>query len=314
LVRHKPPAWLIVVGIAAVCGASVWGVAWYRSRSLTPASLLKRMPAEDALVAYIDFSELRRGGILQLLDGSKAGEDPEYQSFVRQTQFDYKKDLDLAIVAFAPTGKFLLLKGRFDWKSLRAYVASQDGKCNDSFCRMIGSTVERRISFFPVRSNLMALAVSPDESAALRLNSVVSGPDPQVPVAPVWLSIPTSVLKSSDSLPTSTRMFASSMERAETVTLAFAPEGDRLAARLNVRCRNEQEAADLASQLTRTTSLLREMMEREHQKPNPADLSGVLTSGAFRNEGRRVLGYWPIERVFVQNVLGGSLPNGRGSE
>ena len=34
-VSHKPPAWLIVVGIAAVCGASVWGVAWYRSRSLT---------------------------------------------------------------------------------------------------------------------------------------------------------------------------------------------------------------------------------------------------------------------------------------
>ncbi len=264
------------------------------------------MPAENALVAYIDFSELRRGGILQLLDGSKAGEDAEYQSFVRQTQFDYKKDLDAAIVAFAPTGRFLLLKGRFDWKSLRAYVESQNGKCTNAFCRMIGSAPERRISFFPVRSNLMALAVSPDESAALRLESAASGPDPQVPAAPVWLSIPTSMLKSSDSLPAGTRMFARGMERAETVTLAFAPEGQGLAARLDVRCRDDRDAADLASQLTRTTSLLRETMEREHQKPNPADLSGVLTSGAFRNEGRRVLGYWPIEPVFVQNVLGGS--------
>ncbi len=304
--RAKPPAWLMVVGIAAVCGVSVWGVAWYRARSFATASLLRRMPAEDALVAYIDFSELRRGGVLQLLDGSKAGEDPEYQSFVRQTQFDYKKDLDAALVAFAPTGRFLLLKGRFDWKSLRAYVESQNGKCNNSFCRMTGSAPERRISFFPLRSNLMALAVSPDESAALRLESAVSGPDLQVPAAPVWLSIPTSVLKSGDSLPAGTRMFASSMERAETVTLAFAPEGHGLAAKLDVRCRDERDAADLASQLTRTTSLLREMMEKEHQKPNPADLSGVLTSGAFRNEGRRVLGYWPIERAFVQNVLGGS--------
>jgi hypothetical protein len=313
-VSYKPTAWLLIVGIAAACGVSVWGVAWYRSRSLTPASLLKRIPAEDALVAYIDFSELRRGGLLQLLDGSKAGEDAEYQSFVRQTQFDYKKDLDTAIVAFAPTGRFLLLKGRFDWKSLRAYVESQNGKCANSFCRMTGSAPERRISFFPLRSNLMALAVSPDESAALRLNSVASGPEAQVPAAPVWLSIPTSVLKSSDSLPAGTRMFARSMERAETVTLAFGPEGDGLAARLNVRCPNEQEAADLASQLTRTTALLREMIEREHQKPNPADLSGVLTSGAFRSEGRRVLGYWPIQRVFVQNVLGAPLPYGRGSE
>jgi len=295
----------MVAGIAAVCGVSVGGVAWYRARSLTTVALLRRIPAEDALVAYIDFSELRRGGILQLLDGSKAGEDPEYQSFVRQTQFDYKKDLDAAIVAFAPTGRFLLLKGRFDWKSLRAYVESQNGKCANSFCRMTGSTPERRISFFPLRSNLMALAVSPDDSAALRLQSAVSGPDPQVPAAPVWLSIPTSVLKSSDSLPEGTRMFASGMERAETVTLAFAPEGHGLAARLDVRCRDDRDAADLAAQLTRTTSLLREMMEREHRKPDPADLSGVLTSGAFRNEGRRVLGYWPIEPVFVQNVLGG---------
>jgi hypothetical protein len=295
----------MVVGIAAVCGASVWGVAWYRSRSLTPAALLRRMPAEDALVAYIDFSELRRGGILQLLDGSKAGEDPEYRSFVRQTQFDYKKDLDAALVAFAPTGRFLLLKGRFDWKSLRAYVASQNGACVNSFCRMTGSTPERRISFFPLWSNVMALAVSPDESAALRLESTVSGPDVQVPAAPVWLSIPTSMLKSGDSLPAGTRLFATGMERAETVTLAFAPEGHGLAARLDIRCRDERDAADLASQLTRTTSLLRETMERERQKPNPADLSGVLTSGVFRTEGRRVLGYWPIERAFVQNVLGG---------
>jgi len=294
------------VGIAAVCGVSVWGVAWYRSRSLTTAALLRRMPAEDALVAYIDFSELRRAGILQLLDGSKAGEDPEYQNFVRQTQFDYKQDLDAAIVAFAPTGKFLFVQGRFDWKSLRAYVESQDGQCRNAFCRMNGSTPERRISFFPVRSNLMALAVSPDELAALRLENAASGPDPQVPAAPVWLSIPTSVLKSSDSLPAGTRNFARSLEQAETVTLAFAPEGHGLAARLDVRCRDDRDAADLASQLTRTTSLLREMMEREHRKPNPADLSGVLTSGAFRNEGRRVLGYWPIQPAFVQNVLGGS--------
>jgi hypothetical protein len=304
-VSHKPPAWLIVVGIAAVCGVSVWGVARYRSRSLTTASLLRRLPAEDALVAYIDFSELRRGGILQLLDGSKAGEDPEYQSFVRQTQFDYKNDLDAAIVAFAPTGRFLLLKGRFDWKSLHAYVESQNGKCTNSFCRMTGSTLDRHISFFPMRSNLMALAVSPDQTAASRLSSAVPGPDPEVPAAPVWLSIPVSVLKSSDRLPAGTREFARSMEQAETVTLAFAPEGQGLAARLDVRCRNDKDAADLASQLTRTTSLLREMMEREHQKPNPADLSGVLTSGAFRNEGRRVLGHWPIEPAFVQNMLGG---------
>lgn len=298
-------AWLLILLIAAVCGVSLWGVWWYRSRTLSTAALLKRLPVEDALVFYIDFSELRRAGILQLLDGSKAGEDPEYQRFVRKTEFDYKQDLDAALVSFAPTGKFMLLKGRFDWRSLRAYVTAEDGKCNNSFCRMAGSTTERRISFFPMQSTLMGLAVSPDESAALRLYEVAPGPDPEVPHAPMWLSIPTSALKSGDDLPTSTRMFAGNMERAETVILTLVPEGQRFAAKLDVRCRNEQDAAEMASQLTRTTSVLRDKIEQEHQKPDPAGLSGVLTSGAFRGEGRRVFGYWPIQRAFVVNMLAG---------
>ena len=87
--------------------------------------MLKRLPTDDAVVLYIDFSRLRAGGILQMLDGSKVGEDPEYQSFVRKTDFDYKQDLDAAMVAFAPKGKYMLLRGRFDWKSLKSYVLAQ---------------------------------------------------------------------------------------------------------------------------------------------------------------------------------------------
>src|SRR6266700_569759 len=122
--------------VTALCGASVWGVIWYRSRALTPAALLRRMPVRDALVLYIDFSQLRRSGILPLLDGSKVGEEPEYKGFVRQTEFDYKQDLDAALVAFAPDGKFMLVRGRFEWKSLFAYATAQGGRCNNTFCRM----------------------------------------------------------------------------------------------------------------------------------------------------------------------------------
>jgi hypothetical protein len=129
--------------------------------------MLRRLPTEDALVVYIDFAALRRAGILQMLDGSKVGEDPEYQNFVRQTDFDYKQDLDAVMVAFAPMGKYMLLKGRFDWKSLKNYVHGSDGRCNNSFCKLAGSTPEKRISFFPMQSNLMAMAVSDDDVAAL---------------------------------------------------------------------------------------------------------------------------------------------------
>jgi hypothetical protein len=306
IVNNKLRAWLLIVGIAAICGATVWGVASYRARTLKPAALVKRLPTSDALVLYVDFSALRRANILAILENQKITEDPEYQDFVRKTDFDYKQDLDTALVAFAPAGKFLLLRGRFDWKNLRSYVESQSGNCYNTLCRMPGSTQDRHISFFPLQSNLMALAVSDDDSAALRMQNSAAGPEAEVPDAPLWLAVPNSILKSGVGLPAGTRPFARSMENVQSLTISFSPEGNRLAARLNARCHSSQEAAALAGELSRTTDLLRQMIAREHHSPNPADLSGVLTAGSFHHEDTRVVGYWPIERSFVENLLGGS--------
>jgi len=295
-------SWL---GAALVAAALlIAGVAWYRSRAFSTARLLQRLPAENALVLSVDFEALRSAGILQMLDGSQTSQDPEYQAFVRKTGFSYQRDLDRALAAFAPTGKFLLLEGRFSWPRMRAYVAEQGGRCERDLCRMQGSQPERQISFFPLRPGLMALAVSPDGSAALRLATPAPGPLPMVPASPVWLSIPIGVLRSGDNLPAGTRMFAHSLSDAESVTLAFAPEGRRLAAKLDVLCRDEIDAADAALELNRVTAVLRQMIARENQTPNPADLSGVLAGGSFRSGGKRVYGYWPIERIFLENLFG----------
>ena len=291
---------------AALAAAAllIAGVDWYRSQPFTITRLLQRLPADNALVLSVDFRALRRAGILQMLDGSQAGQDPEYQAFVQKTNFNYQRDLDRALVAFAPTGKFLLLEGSFDWPRLRAYVAEQGGRCERDLCRMQGSLPERRISFFPLRSRLMALAVSPDASAVLRLAAPAPGTPAIPPASPVWLSVPVATLRSGDSLPAGTRMFAHSLSEAESVTLAFGPEGRRMAAKLDVLCRNEIDAADAALELTRVTGVLRQMIARENQTPNPADLSGVLAAGSFTSGGKRVYGYWPIERSFIENLLG----------
>jgi hypothetical protein len=258
---------------------------------------------------YLDFRPLRQSDLFNRIENSKITEDSGYQEFVRRTAFDYKRHLDVAMVAFAPSGKYLLLRGQFDWKRLRAYVESENGKCYNSLCRVQGSTPERRISFFPLEPNLMALAVSPDESAVVRLRDAAPGPAPEIPAgllhSPAWMSIPASLLRSGD-LPEGARPFARSMDRAESVFLSFAPEGKRLAARLDVRCRTNGDAASLAIQLSRTTALLREMMGRERQTPDPAGLSGVLTAGSFHSEGSHVFGHWPIELEFVDKILAGS--------
>jgi len=95
------------------------------------------------------------------------------------------------------------------------------------------------------------------------------------------------------------------MEGADDVSIALAPSSGRFEARLSVQCRSGQQAAALAAQLASITGMLRDMIAREHQTPNPRDLSGVLTSGAFNQVGTHVTGTWPLEKGFVEGLLGG---------
>jgi hypothetical protein len=300
---NKGKVWLLVIAIFAGCVAAVWGMIAYRARNLAPAELMKRLPAQDALLLYIDLKALRRAGLLQLLDGSKIGQEPEYVSFVEDTDFNYVQDLDSALAAFAPTGKYILAKGRFDWKALSAYARKQHGECYNSLCRMGGSAPDRNISFLPLQSGLMALAVSPDAAGAVRMEVNEPGAPLPTPDAPVWMFLPQSMLKSQDNLPDGTRLFAKTVEDAKSVTLGFSPEGNRLAARLNVLCRNERDAELAAAELTKITSVLREVIAHATQKPQPADLALVLTSGSFESKGPRVYGYWPMDRAFVEQAL-----------
>ena len=313
--NQKLRAWLLVLMVAALCGATLGGLMWYRSRDLTVAHMLRRMPVQDALVVYVDFSRLRGAivkqlpdgtsvSILQMFDGAKVSQDPEYKRFVSQTEFDYTQDLDSALVVFAPAGEYMLVRGRFDWTSLKKYVLAQAGNCNNLLCRMAGSTPERHISFLPVQSNLMALAVSSDDSAVMRLTETASGPDSEIPRAPVWVSIPPSVVRSGSKLPDDARGFAKSLERAESSTLEFDAEGDHYVVRLNVRCTNEQDAAALQADLTQVTAAIRKNLELNHHQPDPREFAGILSAGTFTTQNRRVFGHWTIDKAFLQSILG----------
>jgi hypothetical protein len=174
---------------------------------------------------------------------------------------------------------------------------------------MPGSTPERRISFFLLQSNLMALAVSADGFAAAQLEDSRSQAVQLLdsPRDPVWLSIPAENLKTSNQLPAGTRLFATALASADKILLSLAPQEQQFEARLAVTCRSSADAIALAGQLQHATSLLRETIARENQKPNPSNLSGVLTAGVFEQAGRRVVGRWPLSPVFLESLAGGTL-------
>ena len=271
--------------------------------------MLRRLPAQKAIVLFLDFDTLRRGGILKLLSPSKTTEEPEYQAFVRATDFEYRRDLDLAAASFSNDGEYFVIKGRFDWKKLEDYAISQGGACAKHLCRMPGSAPARKISFYPLRSNLMALAVSDDGFAATRLQNpqaeVVQPLEP--PRDPVWLSVPAGSLNGAGQLPSDTRMFATALASADKILLSLGPQGQQFEARLAVTCRTSEEANALAGQLQHATSLLRDTIARENQKPSPKDLSGVLTAGVFEQAGRSVLGRWPLAPAFLESLAEGTL-------
>ncbi len=305
-----PRKWVLVVVVN--CAILAEGVFWFvtarRARTVdaTPASLIARLPVDDASVLFVDFDALRRSGVAQLASRAKVTEEPDYLAFVQGTGFDYKSDLDAAAAAFRPDGDFFIVRGRFDWKKLQAYAQSQGGSCYSDLCRLPGSTPTRQISFLRLETGLMALAVSPDAMAASRLSGKVSSrPAQELPRQPVWLSVPSAALHKLDGLPGGTRILAKAMEDSENVLLSAGPQGTQYEARIEVTCRSDQDAAALGAQLERITALLKDAIAREKRQPDPNDLSGVLTGGAFEHTGRRVMGRWPIASGFLETLAGG---------
>ena len=299
---------LVVLLVVAICVGLVVGIGWLRSRGLTTtAALLRHLPSEEGVILSVDFASLRRSGVLAALTATSVAEEPEYKSFVAATDFDYQQDVDLLLAWFRKGTTCALLRGRFDWARLRGYVTNQGGICRNAFCRLEGSTPNRRISFFPLSTSVMALAVGPDAWAATELTA--ARPERRgmsVPDQPVWLLVPASAVRDAESLPAGTHLFAKAMGSAETVLLSLAGSGRRMEVLLDATCRSAQDASTLAFQLEGLTRLLKAMIAKEKQTPNPGDLSGVLAAGSFRQVDRRVLGRWPVERAFLESILGGS--------
>ena len=303
--RSKP--WRVALAVLVVCAAAVGVFYWLRNPSYDAGRLLALLPSDRATLLSIDTDALRKSGLLGLVAGSKAAEEADYRKFVEQTGFDYRTDLDAVAAAFVDGRVYTTLRGRFQWGKLAAYVQSQGGQCRDSVCSMPGSSAARNISFYEVTSNVLALAVSPDARGVTSIGPGGRKIELPVPLDPVWISVPAAVFNRLDAFPDGTRAFLSPLARAQKITFAAGPQGDRLQLRLEVVCTTAEAAAELTKQLSSVTGLLKDMIGRAHMTPNPRDLSGVLVAGRFEQRAATVIGTWPIERGFVEALASGQI-------
>lgn len=266
------------------------------------------LPIERATLFYADVDALRKAGILDLVAGSKAAEEPDYRKFVEQTGFDYRKDLDSVAAAFAPNASYFAVHGRFQWKQLAAYARSQGGECHYAICSLPGSTLERNISFYPLQADVLALAVAFDTNG---VNIISPNPVLKLRVLapePIWIMAPASVLTKPGALPGNVQALLGPVARAEKITLAAGPQGTRAQLRLALLCKSPEDAEAVEHELSSATEALRNAILQDRPAPGQPDWAGLLRGGVFSRTGSEVTGIWPLERSFLEALTSPGAP------
>ncbi|MGA7415313.1 MAG: hypothetical protein WBW33_32875 [Bryobacteraceae bacterium] len=308
----KPWQYLTVV-ILIACGA-VAALYYYRKVTTeTPGQMVSILPRQDASVFYVNVGAIRDSGLLSDVSGPRVTEEPEYKDFVAQTNFDYQSDLDQLAGATTGAETYLLLAGRFDWKKLNQYARSHGGRCLQGVCSLPASRPNHWISFMPLRSNLMGLAISDNQRAVYSIGKIGTVTEVSVPKDPVWIMIPHVVLAKSHTLPPIAAALAGAMGNATTLTLSLANPSaqtgiaglDQAAflVRMEARFDSDTKAVDMESQLVRSTNLVKTMVETRQAPAGPTDLASILMRGTFQNASGLVTGSWPVSREFVNSLL-----------
>jgi hypothetical protein len=298
---RKP--WLIFPLLAAAIFAVTAGVDFYRHRLVrSDGDLLRFLPQTDATIFYVNVDALRRAGILRLLAAAAPARDADYGAFLYETHFDYSKDLS-AIAGSADGRQILcLIRGRFDWTRMRSYARSHGGMCRNDVCEVPTSTAGRWASFVAIQSDVMALAISPGRSAAQSLHAK-HGIQAPLPNRPVWVRISQTLLKRPAALPLTLRIFAISLQPADSVILSLAPADSQTRSQfeleLDAQCASAATAQTMRNQLEIETKILKLALARDQVPSSAADLTGLLTAGTFHTDSNQVIGVWPVRNELL---------------
>ena len=296
---------LVAAGAAAVYGILVL----YRmGADLSVADLLRRMPDTNALTLHVDLQAIRASGMGGLLEGSTVAEEEDYRRFVRESGFDWTRDLDAVTATKSGDEWYLFIRGRFDMEKVRNFAQARGGSCKNGYCDVAGATPGRRVSYFPVSSNLLALATSKGQMAVYRLvqkrkTDWAGG----VPEGPAWVSFTGSVLAGDPALPSGGRLFGKVLSETERTTFSVVAGTGGLELAMRALSKDAAGAENVRAQLEGVTKEFKGYFERMGQASQPDDLSGLLLSGKFAATGNEVSGRWPLHPNLLKKLAGGSL-------
>jgi hypothetical protein len=172
----KKRTWIGLTAIVVALGAAV--VFGYRKWSVQNGSAreeaLALMPTDAIAILFADFDELRQAPFVAKLYAwaPKPQADADYAQFLKETGFDFERDLERITIAVEKHGQdsnlFAILDGKFDRQKISAY-ALQDGSAvktggHEIFSVPVSGTT-KKISLTFLRND--RIAVTGDANLAL---------------------------------------------------------------------------------------------------------------------------------------------------
>ncbi len=304
--RWRPGPWQLALIALAVFGAALGWLYWRQRAAFgnDAPSLLAALPVDRATTLYIDAALLRRAGILALIAGAQAAEEADYRTFVEQTGFNYRTDLDAVAATFNPSGSYFVLLGRFQWPRLNAYAQAQGGECRNQVCNVKDGVSGRNISFYLLSSHVLALAANPDPWGVTSIAAGRAKSSVALPPEPAWISAPAAMASQINGLPLAAGLLLAPVAQAETVTVAVGPRGAGLQLRVEALCSSPETAATVTRRLSDSLAALHQAVSKSSGKESRG-LSGVLSTGKWEQRGARVIGTWPLERRFLELLISG---------
>jgi len=302
--------------LVLLCAAAVGLLEWRRSQRYDASRLMQSLPVEGAVKMFINIEQLRDSGLLDVLAGPKTVEDPDYRHFADEIGFDYRADLDAVAAAFVHGDFYAAARGHFDWKRLNEYAVAQQGKCSNGICSIPGGQLDRMISFYPLSTEVLALAVSDNAQGVAMIAPPRGKNGITVPPAAFWISAPGADFKDLKNLPAGTQSFLTPLSQAREAAFSVQPasapgpsppspggSNSTFEIRMDVACTSPDAAAALAKVLTSTTEVLRRMIQQGGSAPKRSDLAAALVSGRFETHDSNVTGFWPMDRRVIESLV-----------
>jgi hypothetical protein len=153
---------VVVLGAAVFFGYREWSAPNGSPRE----EMLALTPSDASAVFFVDFGGLRQAPIIAQIYvwAPKPEADAEYAQFVKETGFDFERDLERIAIAVEKRGQdyglFAILDGNFDRQKISAY-ALKDGSISRTGGREIFSVpvvgTARKVSFAFLKSGRIAL-------------------------------------------------------------------------------------------------------------------------------------------------------------